>query len=53
LHGKGYIFIQQALSNPQYSEKSMEELRELSWKHAEGLKRDTRHYLEGNYPQSD
>jgi hypothetical protein len=41
------------LSNPQYSEKSMKELRELSWKHAEGLKRDTRHYLEGNYPQSD
>ena len=28
------------LSNPQYSEKSMEELRDLSWKHAEGLKRD-------------
>ncbi len=34
------------LSNPEYSGKSMDELHDLSWKHAEELKRATRQYLE-------
>lgn len=34
------------LSNSKYAEHSIEELHELSWKHAEELKRATRQYLE-------
>jgi hypothetical protein len=34
------------LSNPAHSEKQMEDLHELSWKHAKELKRAARHYLE-------
>jgi hypothetical protein len=34
------------LSNPGYSEKQMEELHDLSWKHAKELKRAARQYLE-------
>jgi hypothetical protein len=34
------------LSNPEYSGKQMEELHDLSWKHAKELKRATSQYLE-------
>lgn len=40
------------LSNPQYSEKSMEDLHDLSWKHAKELKRSVRQYLEKNDTES-
>lgn len=34
------------LSNPEHTGRPMEELHELSWKHAKELKRAARQYLE-------
>lgn len=39
------------LSNPEYSEKSMHDLHELSWEHAKELKRACRQYLERIDPE--
>jgi hypothetical protein len=36
------------LSNPEHSDKQMKDLQDLSWKHAEELKRAASHYLEDN-----
>lgn len=36
------------LSNPEYSKKQMEELHDLSWKHAVELKRAVRQYLDSH-----